>query len=159
MLTANNKLIIAACLILFAGFANAETLTYRQFKDVAIREKGQVAQSGDKDNLFEYTYSVDAARKTITRTRIRRLDEAAARGDSTVYTILQRKDLMGSEAGNGGDVWVAVRKDGGEILELGRRFAFTMRISPFSQVIGGVYKRVYDRDRKHFFRRDERREP
>jgi len=38
---------------------------------------------------------------------------------------------------------VAVRQDDGEILELGYRFAFTMRTSPFSQVITGIYKRAY----------------
>lgn len=151
-------------LVLLAVGANAqgrtaESRTYRQFKDVAVRETGKVEQSSDKDNLFEYTFTLDAARKTITRTKVRRLDQTAAKDDSTVYNLQQRTDLMGSEAGNGGRVWVAVRKDGGEILELGHRFAFTMRVSPFSQVISGVYKRIYDKDSQHFYRDHDRRKP
>ena len=149
--------IVAACLILFSGLASAETRTYQQFKDVAVKENGQVHQSGDKDDLFEYTYSVDTARKIITRVKVRRLDQASARDDSTVYTITQGKELIGSDAGNGGKVWIAVRKDGGEILELGHRFAFTMRVSPFSQLISGVYKRVYDKNHEHFRKHDQRK--
>jgi hypothetical protein len=48
---------------------------------------------------------------------------------------------------------------GGQILELGHRFAFTMRISPFSQVITGIYKRAYEKDRKHFPKKHDRRKP
>lgn len=143
-------MIVAACLLACAGLANAEPRTYRQFKDIAVKEKGQVSQSADKSNLFEYTYSLDASRQTITRTKVRRLDQKTAHDDKTVYTVTQRQVLPGSDAGNGGKVLIAMRKDGGEILELGHRFAFTMRVSPFSQVISGVYKRVYDKDREHF---------
>jgi hypothetical protein len=39
-----------------------------------------------------------------------------------------------------------VDKKGGETLVLSPRFAFSTRVSPFSQVITGVYKRVYDGD-------------
>jgi len=154
-LITNNKFIVAAFLLLCAGLAQAETLTYRQFKDVAVKENGGVSQSGDKNDLFEMTFSIDKAHKTVTRTRVRRLDEAAAHNDNTVYTVTQKQFLPGSDAGNGGKVLIAVRKDGGEILELGHRFAFTMRVSPFSQVISGVYKRVYDKGRKHSFHRHD----
>jgi len=140
-----NVLIVAACLIVCSGLASAEPRTYRQFKDVALKEKGQVVQSSDNKNLFECTYAVDAERKTITRTKIRRLDDPVGRADATVYTVTQKKVLPGSEAGNGGKVLIAVSQDGTEILELGHRFAFTMRTSPFALVISGVYKRVYDR--------------
>ncbi|HVN67877.1 MAG TPA: hypothetical protein VMT55_05845 [Candidatus Sulfotelmatobacter sp.] len=153
-------IVIAVCLSVCAGLAQAEPRkaeprTYRQFKDVAVKEKGQVAQSADKDNLFEYTYVINDARTTITRTKVRRLDQTAARDDKTVYNITQKQVLPGSESGNGGKVLIAVRKDGGEILELGHRFAFTMRVSPFSQVISGIYKRVYDKDRGRFRRHDQ----
>ncbi|MFH1710200.1 MAG: hypothetical protein ABH860_03920, partial [bacterium] len=57
--------------------------------------------------------------------------------------ITEKKKLLGSKAGRGGKVIVAVSKDGSEILELGGKFAFTTRTSPFSQIITGVYKRVY----------------
>ncbi len=134
--------IILACSAAFG----MELRTYRQFKDVAMREKGDVRQSDNKANLFEYTYSVNLKNNIITRTKIRRLDRATAEADSTVYIITDKRHILGSEAGNGGDVFIAVRKNGSEMLELGRRFAFTTRISPFSQVITGVYKRMYDWD-------------
>lgn len=135
--------------IILGGSALAETRVYRQSKDVTVQEKGQVIQSEDKDDLFECTYEIDRAEKTITRTNVRRLDDPDGRQDQTVYNIQQELDLVGSEAGNGGKVLVAVREDGGEILELGRRFAFTMRLSPFSMVITGVYRRVFDHDQGH----------
>jgi len=139
---------LIACFIIMCGSAGAEVRTYRQVKDVAATEKGNVRQSGSKGDLFEYTFAVDTAKKTVTRIKVRRLDEPAARDDATVYDITQERKLLGSEAGNGGPVLVAVRRDGGEILELSQRFAFIMRTSPFSQVITGVYKRVYDKDHK-----------
>jgi len=138
------------CLIISCA-ASAEIRTYRQMKDVATTEKGNVRQSGSKGDLFEYTYSIDAANKTVTRIKIRRLDQAEAKKDNTVYKITQDMKLMGSEAGNGGRVIVASRRDGGEILELSPRFAFNMRISPFSQVITGVYQRVYNKDHDNKF--------
>ncbi|MFA6548931.1 MAG: hypothetical protein WCT39_03260 [Candidatus Margulisiibacteriota bacterium] len=139
---------LVACFIFFSGIATAEPRVYRQIKDVAVKENGSVSQSDQKENLFEYTFDVDRANKTITRKKIQRLDKPSAREDATVYNITQKKELMGSEAGNGGKVLIAVCKDGSEILELSHRFAFTMRTSPFSQVITGVYKRVYDKDHK-----------
>ena len=145
------KLMLAiACLTLLGGIANAAPRIYRQIKDISVRENGSVSQSDKKENLFEYTFEVDRAQKTITRTKIQRLDKPTAQKDTTVYNITQRRELLGSESGNGGKVLVAVSRDGGEILELGHRFAFTMRISPFSQVITGVYKRIYDKNHKHF---------
>ena len=137
---------VLACFVLACG-AGAEVRTYRQFKDVAAKENGKVSQSSKKGDLFEYTYSINTSKKTITRVKVRRLDQAAATNDSTVYNIMEEKELLGSEAGNGGNVLVAVEKDGSETLVLSRRFAFTSRISPFSQVITGVYKRVYFEDR------------
>ena len=139
------------CLIISCAVSGAEIRTYRQLKDVATTEKGNVRQSGSKGDLFEYTYSIDIHNKTITRIKVRRLDQIATKKDNTVYRITQDMKLMGSEAGNGGDVLVASRRDGGEILELSHRFAFTSRISPFSQVITGVYQRVYDKDHDNRF--------
>ncbi|MCX5726687.1 MAG: hypothetical protein NT030_05875 [Candidatus Saganbacteria bacterium] len=136
------------CLILACTVASAEVRTYRQFKDVATKENGNVKQSTSKGDLFEYTYTVDIAHKTVTRIKVRRLDEPTAHKDATVYTIVQNRDILGSEAGNGGHALVAVQKDGSELLELSHRFAFTARLSPFSQVITGVYKRVYNEDDK-----------
>ena len=138
------------CLIISCA-ASAEIRTYRQMKDVATTEKGKVRQSGSKGDLFEYTYSIDVVNKTVTRIKMRRLDQAEAKKDNTVYRITQDMKLMGSEAGNGGRVIVASRRDGGEILELSPRFAFNMRTSPFSQVITGVYQRVYDKDHDNKF--------
>jgi len=134
------------CLVISCAARGAEVRTYRQMKDVATTEKGNVRQSGSKGDLFEYTYSIDETNRTVTRIKIRRLDQAEAKNDNTVYKITQDVKLVGSEAGNGGRVIVASRRDGGEILELSQRFAFNMRISPFSQVITGVYHRVYDKD-------------
>ena len=139
------------CLIISCAASGAEVRTYRQLKDVSMTEKGNVRQSGSKGDLFEYTYSIDVANKTITRIKMRRLDQAEGTNDNTVYKITQDVKLMGSEAGNGGDVIVASRRDGGEILELSHRFAFNMRVSPFSQVITGVYQRVYDKDHDNKF--------
>lgn len=118
------------------------TRVYRQIKDVSVRESGAVAQSRKKADLFEFTYVIDKKNKTITRSHIRRLDENLPREDRTQYTIMAVREVVGSDFGNGGKAIVAVRKDGQELLELGHRFAYTMRTSPFSQVITGVYKRV-----------------
>ena len=142
-----------ACFIIICAAGAVETRTYRQVKDVVVKENSGVSQSSSLGNMFEFTYDINRKEKTIIRTKMRRLDKPAADDDKTVYTIMQKQDLLGSEAGNGGRVLIAVRQDGGEILELGHRFAFTMRISPFSQVISGVYKRVYDKDDRHFFRK------
>jgi hypothetical protein len=135
-----------ASFVLASCAAYAEIRIYRQFKDVSVRENGKVVQSTDQKNLFECTYDVDVANNRITRTKIRRLDDPVGRNDSFVYSIKGKKRLMPSESGNGGDVLVAVDKDGREILEMGHRIAYTTRTSPFSQVITGVYKRVYDKD-------------
>jgi hypothetical protein len=131
---------------LFCTAASAETRTYRQVKDVSVQESGKVNQSGNKGDLFECTYSINYKKNTITRVKIQRLDDKTARDDATVYSIIEKRNLLGSRAGNGGKVLIAVQKNGTEILELGNRFAFTMRPSPFSQVITGVYKRVYEKD-------------
>ncbi len=149
-------LALLACLILTCGTARAETRTYYQTKDIAAKENGKVSLSDKKENLFEYAFEVDREKKTITRTSIRRLDKPTAEKDATVYNITQKLELLGSKAGNGGKVLVAVREDGGEILELGHRFAFTMRISPFSQVISGIYKRAFQKDRKDFPKKHKR---
>lgn len=130
-------LVVASCA------AQGEVRTYRQFKDVSVREGGNVRQSGSEGDLFEYTYDVDIQSNKVTRIKVRRLDEDMARDDATVYTITGMKKVYGSEAGRGGKVIVAVSKDGSEILELGGKFAFNTRTSPFSQVITGVYKRIY----------------
>lgn len=137
---------MAVAFVLASCAAYSETRIYRQFKDVSVKENGKVIQSADSKNLFECTYNVDIAHNKITRTKIRRLDDKVGRNDSEVYTIKEKKRLLPSESGNGGEVLVAVDKDGREILEMGHRFAYTTRTSPFSQVISGVYKRVYDGD-------------
>ena len=135
-------------LILACAVSAADLRTYRQFKDVATKANGKVSQSAKQGDLFEYTYLVSHKRKTITRIMIRRLDEPTPTKDATVYNIIQKLELLGSEAGNGDDVLVAVARNGTELLELGHRFAFTSRISPFPQMITGVYKRVrlHDKD-------------
>jgi hypothetical protein len=113
---------------------------------VATTENGKVVDSYDKGDLFQYTYNVDTANNKVTRIKVMRLDKDVAQDDAAEYTITGTKEIFGSDAGNGGEVIVATQKDGNEILELGNRFAFTTRTSPFSQVITGVYRRVYDRD-------------
>lgn len=150
----NSKLIIGilACLIIMTGAVNAQPRTYRQIKDIAATEMGAVQQSQDEANLFEFTFDIDPEKGTITRTKVRRLDQETASDDSTVYNIMQNNKLLSSAAGLGGAVFVAVRGDGQEILQLGHRFAFTMRTSPFSQIISGVYKRVYDPEQKEHWR-------
>ncbi len=140
---------ILICAIISCGAFAADVRTYRQFKDVAAKENGKVSQSSSSGNLFEYTYSIDTAKKMIVRTKIRRLDEKTARDDATTYNIMEEKQLLGSDAGNGGDAIVAVEKNGTETLVLSHRFAFTSRLSPFSQVITGVYRRVYNEDKDH----------
>ena len=132
--------------VISCGTGYSDVRVYRQFKDVSVKENGKVIQSNDKKNLFESTYDVDVEHNKITRTKIRRLDDPIGRKDSEVYTIKEKKRLIPSESGNGGEVLVGVDKDGREILEMGHRFAYTTRTSPFSQVISGVYKRVYDKD-------------
>ena len=107
---------------------------------------GKVSQSGREENLFEYQYNIDHKNKIITRIKVRRLDESTARNDSTVYNITEIKKIHGSRAGLGGEVIVAVSKDGNEFLEIGTNFAFSSRTSPFSQIINGVYKRLYTAD-------------
>jgi len=136
------------CSIVICGISLGEVRTYRQIKDVAAKENGSVAQSEKNEDLFEYSFSINRTKNTITRTSVRRLDKKTGEKDNTVYTIMQKQKLLGSESGNGGKVLIAVRKDGGEIIELGHRFAFTMRSSSFSQVITGIYQRAYDKDRK-----------
>ncbi len=138
---------ISLILVLVAA-AGAETRVYRQIKDVSVIENGNVSQSDKKENLFEYTFEIDRSQKTITRTKVLRLDKAASTEDKTEYVITGKTELIGSPSGNGGKVLVATSKDGTETLELGHRFAYSMRTSPFSQVIVGVYKRVYDQDHK-----------
>ena len=145
-----------ALIVISCGTLGTDIRTYRQFRDVATKENGKVIQSEDSGNLFENTYLIDYKNNTITRIKVRRLDEANPRDDSTVYTITDKKSLPGSEAGYGGKVIVAINKSG-EILELGSKFAFTTRTSPFSQVITGVYKRVYvnEHDWKHHKDKDK----
>ena len=133
----------------------AEVRTYRQFKNVATQEKGKVRESVNPGDLFEYTYSIDLSKNTVTRVMVRRLDQKTPQNDSTVYNITGDKDIIGSEAGNGGRAIVAVQRGGSEILELTHRFAFTARTSPFSQLITGVYRRVWDQDKDFDFGRDE----
>lgn len=123
---------------LFAG----EIRTYIQIKDVATQETGKVQQSQKKADLFEYTYDIDVAQKVVTRIKIRRLDEETPREDATRYDIMQQRQIISSHIGNGGDSIIAIQQGGGELLELGNQFAFTSRVSPFSQVISGVYRRV-----------------
>jgi hypothetical protein len=144
------------CFVLACGAASGEVRVYRQFKDVAVRENGKVIQSADAKNLFECTYDVNMKNNTITRTKIRRLDDPVGRKDDDVYAIKEKRRLWPSESGNGGSVLVAVEKDGHEILEMGHRFAFTTRTSPFSQVISGVYKRVYDKDHVSKWHKDKK---
>ncbi len=137
--------IMIALLAISCAALCADIRTFRQVRDVATKEDGRVKQSTDMKNMFECTYLIDHKNNTITRIKVRRLDEAAPRDDSTVYIIREKKKVLGSEAGRGGSVLVAVQKDGSEILEVGQKFSFTTRTSPFSQVITGVYKRVYVR--------------
>jgi hypothetical protein len=134
-----------------SSIAAAEVRTYRQVKDIAAKENGKVSQSNKNGDLFEYTFNIDLKKNMITRTKVQRLDDRSVRNDATVYNITQKRKLLASDAGNGGPAFIAVRKDGGELLELSHKFAFTMRVSPFSQVITGIYKRVYykDRDKAH----------
>jgi len=133
-------------LILLSGLALAsEVRIYRQFKDVSMKENGNVTQSKKDSDLFEFTYLINLENNTITRTKIRRLDEPLAHYDAMVYSIIQKKEVLGSPFGKGGRALVAISEDGNELLELSHRFAFTMRTSPFSQVITGVYKRVHEK--------------
>lgn len=144
-----------ACLVIFiliasSAASHAFVRSYKQFKDVSINERGKVMQSSDKDDMFEFKYDIDINNKKVTRISIRRLDESSAKPDSTVYILKEKKKIYGSNEGLGGNVFVAVSRDGEEIIELGGKFAYTSRASMFSQVITGVYKRVYtEEDHKH----------
>ena len=122
--------------------ATPDIRVYRQTKDVATKENGEITQSTDKADLFECTYLVDEAQGVVIRTKIRRLDDAVERDEQVTYEIRRRHHVVKSPVGDGGKTIVAVRKDGGEMLELGDDFALTSRVSPFSQVISGVYKRL-----------------
>lgn len=147
--------VMIALLVISCAALGADIRTFRQVRDVATKEDGRVKQSTDMKNMFECTYLIDHKNNTVTRIKVRRLDEASPRDDSTVYTITEKKKVLGSEAGRGGSVLVAVQKGGGEMLEIGQKFAFTTRTSPFSQVITGVYKRVYVRgEGGHQYKRD-----
>ncbi|MFH1541725.1 MAG: hypothetical protein ABIE84_01375 [bacterium] len=146
-----NKILLIGmltCLIFLTGTANAQLRTYRQTKDISATEKGKVRESKDKANLFEYTFDINSAKGIITRTKIRRLDQETPTDDNTIYKITQTNELLTSKAGLGGKTIVAVREDGEELLQLGHRFAFTTRTSPFSQIISGVYERVYTPEQK-----------
>jgi hypothetical protein len=130
-------------LILLVSLAAAtEMRIYRQSKDIVTQENGKVIQSKKPGDLFEFAYQIDFKKNLITRVKVRRLDDPQPHDDATIYTIIQKKRLWGSPAGNGGRALVAINKENGDILELSHGFAFTMRTSPFSQVITGVYKRI-----------------
>lgn len=137
------SIFLTALFIISCAAAYGEVRTYRQFKDVSVKEDGKVRQSSGKGDLFEYQFNIDYKNRTVTRVKVRRLDETAAKDDATVYTITGIKKVPGSAAGRGGKMIIAVSKDGNEILELGSKVLFTTRTSPFSQVITGVYKRIY----------------
>ena len=115
------KILILMIAVFFIAHstANAEVRTYRQYKDVSVQADGDINKSSDKDDLFEYQYSVDYKNKVVTRIKVRRLDEANAKDDDTAYRIIEIKKMPGSDAGYGGKVIVAVSRSGSEILELG----------------------------------------
>lgn len=137
------RIILGVILLVTVLFAVApDVRVYRQTKDVSTRENGDIAQSTNKADLFECTYVVDEAKGIIVRTKIRRLDDEVGREDHAVYEIRRKRAIVKSHVGDGGETIVAVRHDGGELLELGQDFAFTSRVSPFSQVVSGVYKRI-----------------
>ena len=91
-------------------------------------------------------FDIDLKNKIVTRTKVRRLVEEKPVDDSKTYTIMEERKIWSSRAGKGGKVIIAVSKEGKEIIELGSRFAFSTRTSPFSQIITGVYKRIYHKD-------------
>ncbi len=128
-------------LLLFT-FSLAEVRTYRQVTDVSTQQSGKVTTSKNEGNLFEVTYDVNLKDNVIIRTSVRRLDQGQASPDQTTYTITGKKFNLPSNAGQGGEVLVAIENNGGEILQLGNDFAFTSRASSFSQMVSGVYKRV-----------------
>jgi len=130
-------------LVLLNSFAFAEIRMYRQIKDISVNENSVVRQSKQQKDLFECTYEINYEQKYVKRIMIRRLDEPQPRPDDTLYFIAGKADLFGSPAGNGGETIIAMEKNGRELVELGRRFSFSSRVSPFAQIITGVYKRVY----------------
>lgn len=137
------KNLLILFLILLCNSLFAEVRMYRQIKDVSVDQKTKVRQSKDQKNLFECIYEINYEKKYVRRISIRRLDEKKARQDNKIYSITKKTDILGSPRGIGGEVVVAVDRDGMEMLELGRRYCFTSRLSPFAQVITGVYKRTY----------------
>lgn len=130
-------------LILVLWAEATETRTYRQIRDVATYQTGKVHASRKKGDLFEMTYEIDLENGTVTRKNMRRLDKETGVDDDTVYRITNRRYLLKSKAGEGGNTIIAVHRQTGEILSLGGSFAFSTRTSDFSQMITGVYDRVY----------------
>ncbi|MDR1997739.1 MAG: hypothetical protein LBQ83_05390 [Candidatus Margulisbacteria bacterium] len=136
------KLAIGLLLLLAVGLA-AETRTYRQIKDVAAKQNGQVKTSRAKGNLFTMTYEIDRERGLVTRRHIRRLDDKSdGRPSRRQYTIVEKKYVLRSPAGEGGNAIVAVNSNTGELLLLGDTFALTSRTSDFAQMITGIYQRI-----------------
>lgn len=133
--------ILLLIFLLSLGFA-ANVRTYRQIKDVATYQTGKVKSSSKKGDLFEMTYHIDIDAGTVTRQNIRRLDKKEPVPDDAAYRIVNRRYLLRSKAGEGGQTIVAIHRDTGEILSLGDTFAFSSRTSDFSQIITGVYKRI-----------------
>jgi hypothetical protein len=149
------RTVLMAIFILIASSiaSHAMVQTYRQFRDVSVNEDGKVKQSTRNGDLFEFKYKIDYKNSKITRVSIRRLDEAAAKPDNRVFIIKRKNKLFGSNEGRGGKVLTAVSEDGTEIIELGSKFAFTSRTGIFSQIITGVYKRVYtEEDHEHHYK-------
>jgi hypothetical protein len=149
------KTVIMLIFILIAASiaSNAMVRTYRQFRDVSVNEDGKVKQSTRNGDLFEFKYNIDFKNNKITRVSIRRLDEKTAKPDKKVFILKKKNEIYGSDEGRGGKVITAVSEDGTEIIELGNKFAFTTRTGIFSQIITGVYKRVYtEEDHEHHFK-------
>jgi hypothetical protein len=139
------KTVFLMILILIATSAASQAFvrTYKQFRDVSVNEAGKVRQSTDLHDMFEFKYDIDPDNKKVTRILMRRLDDPIGKTDSAVYTLKEIKRVFDSPEGRGGLVFVAVSRDGEELIELGGNSAFTSRTSMFSQVITGVYKRIY----------------
>jgi len=136
-------LVLISIALLAWGFSAEDVRTYRQIKDVATYQTGRVRSSSRKGNLFEMTYAIDLDKGTVVRTKIRRLDHSAGADDDTAYRIANRRYLLKSKSGEGGRTIVAIHRETGEVLSLGDTFAFSSRTSDFSQMITGVYKRIY----------------
>jgi hypothetical protein len=128
-------------LVVLLSFSLAEVRVYRQVSDVAAKQNGAIERSSRNSNLFEFTYDINRDQGTVTRTKIRRLDQTGSVDDATRYKIMSEHTLIKSSAGAGGQAIVAVEENGSEIIQLGEDFAFTSRTSDFSQMITGVYKR------------------